>query len=82
MIHQTKIELVNTKHEQIFGKELLVTVDTHFKLDKITAVREYLDEESDQPSPEKCVIYLEVEGSFIIHTPYKEMLRLFYEANN
>lgn len=82
MIHQTKIDLVDTKHEEIFGKELLVTVDMHFKLDKVIAIREYLNEETNKTSPNKCIVYLHGEGLFIIHTPYQEMLNLFYKINS
>jgi hypothetical protein len=81
MIHRTQIELIDNKHEELTGKELLIPVDMVFRVDLVMSVREHLEEETNEINPDKCVIYFFEEKSFIIHTPYREMVKLFIEAN-
>lgn len=76
MIIETQIDLVDRKHEELTGNELLTPVNMFFKLENVIAVRETIDDGKDEVNPGRCVVYLTSGELFITYFPYKKMLEL------
>lgn len=68
--------LIDAKHEQLTGVEILIPVSMFFNLKKVAAVRQVIDDGESEINHDKCAIYMDNNDSFVIGTPYKTILNL------
>jgi hypothetical protein len=77
MIIQTKIEVVNTKMEEMLGESDAMLVNMSFDLREVCAIREIIEDDFTEVETSKCHIYMRSGEYFMIFTPYKTILEQF-----
>ncbi len=78
----SKIELIDSKFEELTGKEILMVVSISIDLDSIICIREIIEDGETEPSPGKCKILLSSGYEVTVLTPYDEVFNLRFKNIN
>lgn len=76
MFKESSIEIVNRRHEELTGEEILSTVAMSFDIHDVIAFRETIEDGEEDISSNKSIIYLRSGENFIIDIPYKQLKQL------
>jgi hypothetical protein len=76
VIH-SKIDLLNSKLIDIVGEQkATMQVNVTILTCTIISVREWSDEDNTELNPNMCVVYLISGETWVIYTPYQEVIKI------